>query len=296
MRVLIVENELYLAQSISHRLGDLGYVCDIVSAVGQIEKNASYDVVLLSSAVADFERVIEEYKKNVVIMLISYISMDTVVNPMKAGASDYIQKPFMIEELIRKIQHQQEYKLLVSINKAYLGYIDANLSKAKLPHFDFKKLKAPLLLQAYKQINADVFMFSYIRTNKMGFCCVELKSGMNLEKIFKNVNKNILIYCIDFQNLKLEEQEKLIALSYNQNIFIHSSQSIDESLQIRVIDLSDKKRGLENNEIFTIDEYVKYVIENYQNSFADTDLAAKLGISRKSLWEKRKKYGLTKKR
>ncbi|EAI2944688.1 hypothetical protein IEC40_001809, partial [Campylobacter jejuni] len=48
--------------------------------------------------------------------------------------------------------------------------------------------------------------------------------------------------------------------------------------------------------ILTIDEYVKYVIINYQNIFPDTDLSKKLGISRKSLWEKRKKYEISKKK
>ncbi|EAH7702103.1 hypothetical protein EPD12_06325, partial [Campylobacter upsaliensis] len=37
-------------------------------------------------------------------------------------------------------------------------------------------------------------------------------------------------------------------------------------------------------------------ILSYQNVFADTELSKKLGISRKSLWEKRKKYEISKKK
>ncbi|MCW1548840.1 hypothetical protein OLS49_02640, partial [Campylobacter jejuni] len=55
------------------------------------------------------------------------------------------------------------------------------------------------------------------------------------------------------------------------------------------------EKNIDSNEILTIDEYVKYVIINYQNIFPDTDLSKKLGISRKSLWEKRKKYEISKK-
>ena len=33
---------------------------------------------------------------------------------------------------------------------------------------------------------------------------------------------------------------------------------------------------------------------NFQDKFSDTKLSEKLGISRKSLWEKRKKFGIEK--
>lgn len=44
--------------------------------------------------------------------MVSYISNDTVSKPLSAGAKDYILKPFMIEELIRKINHYQDYEKL----------------------------------------------------------------------------------------------------------------------------------------------------------------------------------------
>ncbi|STA51331.1 two-component response regulator [Campylobacter lari] len=56
------------------------------------------------------------------------------------------------------------------------------------------------------------------------------------------------------------------------------------------------KKALKAMEFLTIDDYVKHIIISYQNVFPDTDLSKKLGISRKSLWEKRKKYGITKKK
>ena len=77
-------------------------------------------------------------------------------------------------------------------------------------------------------------------------------------------------------------------------VIIHTNTYKDSS--IKTIDLSDNEKSLDNNEILTIDEYVKYIINTYQNIFPDTDLSKQLGISRKSLWEKRKKYGLTKKK
>ena len=122
MRVLIVENELYLAQSISNRLSDLGYVCDIISAVEQVKTEFDYDVLLLSTSVNHFDELVEHFKQSVIILLVSYISVDTVTDPLNVGACDYIQKPFMVEELIRKIKHHQHYKALDFLNKSYLAY------------------------------------------------------------------------------------------------------------------------------------------------------------------------------
>jgi DNA-binding NtrC family response regulator len=36
------------------------------------------------------------------------------------------------------------------------------------------------------------------------------------------------------------------------------------------------------------------MVLNFQNNYPDTELSKKLGISRKSLWEKRKKFGIEK--
>ena len=106
MRVLIVENEIYLAQSIASKLVEFGYSCEIATHIFEALRDERYDVVLLSTSFNsnEFYKVIENHKNSIIILLISYISSDTVSNPMKAGVSDYIQKPFMIEELVRKIK------------------------------------------------------------------------------------------------------------------------------------------------------------------------------------------------
>ncbi|STA51329.1 two-component response regulator [Campylobacter lari] len=108
MKVLIVENEFYLAQSIGSKLNSIGYDCDIIANVNELAHH-DYEIILLSTSMANFEHIIEIFKHKIIILLISYISSDTVLAPLKAGASDYIQKPFMIEELMRKIKHFQEF-------------------------------------------------------------------------------------------------------------------------------------------------------------------------------------------
>ena len=114
MRILIVENEIYLAQSIASKLADLGFECEIVSLVTEALKDEVYDVVLLSTNLSgqDFYPIIEKYRNTIVILMIAYVSDDTVSKPLKAGAKDYILQPFMIDELVRKSEQFQAFQKL----------------------------------------------------------------------------------------------------------------------------------------------------------------------------------------
>ncbi len=52
-----------------------------------------YDIILLSTNTNNFLKAVGQFKHSIIILLISYISTDTVSNPLKLGASDYIQNP-----------------------------------------------------------------------------------------------------------------------------------------------------------------------------------------------------------
>jgi len=62
------------------------------------------------------------------------------------------------------------------------------------------------------------------------------------------------------------------------------------------LEINTDNKLYDQNEILTIDDYVKFIVNSFQYQFPDTELSKKLGISRKSLWEKRKKYGIFKKK
>lgn len=295
MKVLILENELYLAQSMHNKLSDVGFECEIIGSVSAFDKTKKYQVALISTNVADYAALVEELKSCVVIMLVSYISVDTVVAPLQNGASDYIQKPFMMEELIRKIKHHQEFKRLESLNKTYNDYVEALISKNNIGHFDYKKIKLPLILKSYKHLLADTFVFNYIKACQSSFTYINLSQTSNLSKTLKHLDTKQLVYISDIHELKYDELLSLLKEFEKRQFIFHTSSNLEQDF-IRTIDLDNGEKSFNNNEILTIDEYVKYIISNYQEIFPDTDLSRKLGISRKSLWEKRKKYGLSKKK
>lgn len=296
MKVLIVENEIYLAQSISTKLSDIGYLCEIHSNLS-LNFNANfYDIVLLSTSLDSsfVNKIIEKFKDSIIILLIAYISNDTVSNPIEAGASDYIQKPFMIEELIRKIKHFENFRLYKSQAEVYGAYIDNQLQALKLPAYDVRKLKFPLMLRTLNSVYADKFVFELSKELNIFFKHISIALNTNYEKIIKeNINSNL--YISNIQLLKDSEKEKLFTL-IDKKLFILSTNDLNQNSPFETLNIATNEKSFNSNEILSINDYIKLIINNYQAMFSDTELSKKLGISRKSLWEKRKKYGINKKK
>jgi response regulator of citrate/malate metabolism len=295
MNVLIVENEIYLAQSIASKLSDLSHNCDISSSTKEALKGVPYDVVLLSTNISghDIYPVIEAYKDAVVILMVSYVSNDTVSKPLAAGAKDYILKPFMIEELIRKIQHFQNHERLHRQNKTHERYLAHMFNGIKIEE-DFDKTELPVMICSGYQKYADAFAFRYAQHKNKALQFVSLSSNKALQDIIALPMHSIL-YLTDFQNFKKSDHKTLFELLEKRQCIISSTDYIDHA-PFRIIEVKSENHLFDQGEILPIEEYVKYIMINFQNRFPDTELSKKLGISRKSLWEKRKKYGIVKKK
>ncbi len=298
MKVLIVENEIYLAQSISSRLTEIGYTCKIVATIKEALNEEYYDIVLLSTNISgqNFHPAIEKYKNSLIILLISYISNDTVSKPFKMGINDYILKPFMVEELIRKINHLFEYRRLKNENLFYTKYIENNFKNSSIKSTEVKKIIPPIFIKSSYQKLIDKIMYEYSKTIKTSPVFIALDCANALEEIEKYDDKTLL-YLVNLQKLKRTEKAKILSSIEGKNIILCTTDINEQiDMDINVITLDNYNKIYDNGDILSIDEYVKYIIQSFQNNFTDTELSKKLGISRKSLWEKRKKYGINKKK
>ena len=123
---------------------------------------------------------------------------------------------------------------------------------------------------------------------------ISLTQSNAFEKIARS-SSDELIYIIDLQNLKKSEKTKVYNVIEGKRVILCSTDPSEES-EITLIEINTDSKVLDQGDVLCIDDYVKYVICNFQNKFPDTELSKKLGISRKSLWEKRKKYGINKKK
>ncbi|MGP1485450.1 MAG: hypothetical protein ACTTJC_05105 [Campylobacter sp.] len=296
MKVLIIENEVYLAQSIATKLGDLGYDCEIARNIKDDFRDEFFNVVLLSTSFnsEDIYKIINKFKNSIIMLLITYISNDTVTNPIKAGATDYIQKPFMIEELVRKIKHFEDFKRYQGVIKTYQDYLNYHFKSVTHIEFDFKRLKLPILIKCNKMLNADNFVFEYSKATHTWFKFIPLDPNCDYEKIVKE-NPRGLLYFSNFQTLRSDDKHTIYNLSNKRKVIIATT-NLNEDSPLDVLNITSDEKNFQIDEILTIDEYIKHIIINYQENYPDTELSKKLGISRKSLWEKRKKYDVIKKK
>jgi len=293
MKIIIVENELYLAQSIASKLGENGFETEIFSSIKEAMKSNG-DVYLLSTNLPgqNTAPLITQFKDKIVILMVSYINNDTVGEPLKLGAKDYIVKPFMIEELLRKIEHYQEYQDLKKHTLLYQEYMK-NLLQEIETDFNPEKLTSPLVIQTNYQRLVDKVVFEFAQMNNKLLTFVPLGDKTWKEKISKCSDQSLL-YITEIHTLKKTDREQLLDLINGYDFILCSTSELETDFE--TITLNTDSKLYDQNEILTIDDYVKFIVNSFQYKFPDTELSKKLGISRKSLWEKRKKYGLFKKK
>ena len=294
MKVVIVENELYLAQSIASKLGEHDFEVEIFSSARDAMKSNG-DIYLLSTNLPcqNFMPVVAEKKDKITILMVNYINNDTVGEPLKQGAKDYIVKPFMIEELLRKIDHHNEFQQLKEQNKFYNEYLDSLFSeidhKCHLDKFPFA-----VVVQTNYQRAVDKLAIDLSKSRKSSLAFVSLEEDGWQTKV-SEIKKNTIGYITHLEKLKKSDREDLYT-RIKEKLFILTCTNDSIESPFQTITVSSGSKLYDQNDVLTIDEYVQYIVKNFQYKFPDTELSKKLGISRKSLWEKRKKYDLFKKK
>ena len=287
MKILIIESESYLAQSIANKLGALGHECTNAASLATAASLAEeFEAVLLSTSWsgASFYPLIEKFRRSIIILMVAYVDSETVLNPVKAGATDYIQKPFMIEELIKKIEHYAQFRSLKSQNEAYEALLKEASLSCEIPHTRLAQIKFPLLLRGDAAARAAaVFKIALALKSRL-----KILSAQSPELLERGAE---IFYAPDFDSLNGAQKEKFLSKTKSMRL-IAGSIGAQKGFSDEITLDSSKERS----EILSIEEYVKLTIVAHQDEYFDSDLAAALGISRKSLWEKRKKYGIARKK
>ncbi|NCB10559.1 MAG: response regulator transcription factor [Erysipelotrichia bacterium] len=296
MNILIIENEVYLAQKVVSRLLDDGHNCDFVENVNLENLTKEYDIVLLSTSISSsiVKGVIKKYGQiSIILLLVSYISDETVTNPIKDGAKDYIMKPFLMDELVRKIYHYKECRAIRRELKVLKDYFEFTMSdidiKDVLVPFSF-----PLLIETNFQSYADKLVFEIAKKVDLPIKFISLSSA-NWQKQITNQFERTIIYLTDYHTLKRNVKDQLIKQILDKKCVICSLESDDEFTHKKVV-FNSKNKSLDHSQIMSINDYIKTIVINHQNRYPDTELSKRLGISRKSLWEKRKKLEIDKKK
>ena len=283
MKITIVENELYLAQSIQNNLSEkLNARCEIYASYDEAMDTNSDIYLINTNLQGNVKKLITAKKDKIIILLVPYVTYATVMQPIELGADDYLQKPFSIEELIRKIKHLIEFYALkeeIELYKEFIRFIFEDI-ELEIPKYSF-----PIFVKSSLNKAVEKFIFEISNIENKPIKIIDLEKFN--KKDFKN--KDFIYVCLNYH--KVEDKELLKFLSKYKTIFVLPKKydKIDKCIELDV-----KTPNMLEEEILSIEEYIKFIITTYQYKFPDTELSKKLGISRKSLWEKRKKYGIFK--
>jgi DNA-binding response OmpR family regulator len=113
MRILLVEDDLRLAETLAEALTDQRYVVDIVTdgeAGWQQAKLLDYDLLLLDLMLPELDgiglchRLRSHGYKMPILMLTACDTIDDEINGLDVGADDYVVKPVDLQKLFARIR------------------------------------------------------------------------------------------------------------------------------------------------------------------------------------------------
>jgi|AZIJ01.1.fsa_nt_gi Response regulators consisting of a CheY-like receiver domain and a winged-helix DNA-binding domain len=124
MRILLLEDNATMAESISSELSKLGYLVDVATTVSQTHRALMsnnidvgvFDISLIHESIGTLIREVRARGFNTpIIVLTTWEDIETKFDILFEGASDYVVKPFEIRELESRIQVQYQ-KLQHALN------------------------------------------------------------------------------------------------------------------------------------------------------------------------------------
>ena len=136
MKILIIEDERQLIQSMEQALSNEGYVCEVaLTAKDAYEKVLlfDYDCILLDIGLPDgnglqvLENLKARNKTDGVIIITAKNSLEDKVKGLNLGADDYLSKPFFIPELMARVSAIIRRKRFDGQNKINLQDISIDL-------------------------------------------------------------------------------------------------------------------------------------------------------------------------
>ncbi len=116
-RVLVVDDDEAVCRSLRHTLSSNGFDVDAISSAKEaleLLRSNSYDIAIYDLVMPDMDGIelLRETKKIncalPVVMITAFATIDSAVEAMKRGASDYIEKPFRTRELLAVVRRALE--------------------------------------------------------------------------------------------------------------------------------------------------------------------------------------------
>ncbi len=127
-RILVVDDEMVIREVLVERLTGAGFHCESARSSAealQRIRTLSYDLILSDISMPGGDgisllRQIKAEQPNLdVVMVTGVVDVDTAIRSIRLGASDYLTKPFNLEEVVITVERTLEKRRLLHENQEY---------------------------------------------------------------------------------------------------------------------------------------------------------------------------------
>src|SRR5437762_2564303 len=263
-----------------------------------------------------------------IIMITSYSSMESAIGALRAGAVDYIIKPFDNDELLHAVARALNERRIARENAVLKRNLKSTYGAWPIVGESPGIRRVLELIRKAAPTDANVLISGESGTGKELAAAALHYASPRAEGPFISVQCGALAR--DAQETELfghaprtgERREGLIREAGGGTLFLDEIAELAPAVQVKLLHLleeksaqppsgADVRTGRDLAEVapalpmvraavplpggarpLAIEEYIREVIERFQDSHSETELARMLGIGRKALWMRRRQWGL----
>ncbi|MDO8747233.1 MAG: sigma-54 dependent transcriptional regulator [Thermodesulfovibrionales bacterium] len=282
-KVLIAEDEEITLKHLSYALEKSGYavtgVKNGLEALKQLEKEA-FDFLIADIKMPGMDgltllkEVKGKYPDMDVMIITGFGSIESAVDAIKKGASDYITKPFNLDELILKIKKLEEKKRLEKENTALKIYLGLDKDTPLIARSKAMK-RIVDIISGIRNSDCNVLITGESGVGKGLVAKLIHNTGMRKDKLFLALN------CATFTEELLASElfghergaftgavtskQGLVEVANNGTLFLDEIAEMSPNLQAKLLKVIEDKEFLRVGGIRTIRVDVRFIAATNQN-------------------------------
>jgi DNA-binding NtrC family response regulator len=175
IRLLVADDDRWLLDSMADWLGGLGYVVQTSSSIAQTRKllaSDMYDLLLCDVRFEDGDGMMllqysrSQYPKLPVLMMSGYAGPDAACEAIGAGASDFLSKPIIDQELQAAIERALQQQQIEAENSLLRKQLDRRFGLESIVSHDLRMLKIFDMLDSVADARATLLITGENGTGK----------------------------------------------------------------------------------------------------------------------------------
>ncbi len=174
-KLLVIDDEKAIRETLSELLTEEGYVCEVAAdgetALQRISQK-TFDLVVSDLRLPGIQGldVLQETLKispqTVVVIITAYASVETAVEALTKGATDYLVKPLILDDVLFKIKHLLKYRQLAIENQILRQEVEEKYDFSKIIGDSRKMQDVFELIRKMAPTNSNVLILGESGTGK----------------------------------------------------------------------------------------------------------------------------------